>query len=35
MDNLWLMYVHLVGGIPTPLENMKVNGDDELSNMEQ
>ena len=28
MDNLWLIYGNLLGGIPTPLKHMKVSWDD-------
>ena len=35
MDNLWIisMILCLVGGIPTPLKNMKVNWDDDIPNV--
>ena len=35
MDDLWIIYGMLVGGIPTPLKNMKVNWDDCSQYMEK
>ena len=30
---VYVQYIYLVGGIPTPLNNMKVSWDDDIPNM--